>query len=115
MSLPPQLDETLRIHPPIYSIVRKVVADDVVRGFQVRGGTSLYLSPYATHRLPEFWPDPERFGVGHDLVESEPEQGRARERARGAEPRGDGDDAGGTGHGSREERVVGLTPAATRC
>ncbi len=55
------LDETLRIHPPIYSIVRKVVADDVVCGYQVRGGSSLYLSPYATHRLPEFWPDPERF------------------------------------------------------
>jgi len=55
------LDETLRIHPPIYSIVRKVVADDVICGYQVRGGSSLYLSPYATHRLPEFWPDPERF------------------------------------------------------
>ena len=55
------LDETLRLYPPIYSLSRKVVKDDVVCGYQVRGGSSLYLSPYATHRLPELWPEPERF------------------------------------------------------
>jgi cytochrome P450 len=27
----------------------------------VLGGSSLDMSPYVTHRLPEFWPDPERF------------------------------------------------------
>jgi len=70
------LDETLRLYPPIYSLSRKVVADDVVRGYQVRGGSSLYLSPYATHRLPELWPDPERF----DPDRFTPEQVAARPR-----------------------------------
>jgi cytochrome P450 len=55
------LDETLRLFPPIYSLVRKVVADDTVCGYEVLGGSSLYISPYVTHRLAEFWPDPERF------------------------------------------------------
>ncbi|HEX8698954.1 MAG TPA: cytochrome P450, partial [Myxococcaceae bacterium] len=39
------LDETLRLYPPIYSLTRKVVEDDVVCGYRVRGGASLYLSP----------------------------------------------------------------------
>ncbi|MFL5353735.1 cytochrome P450 [Archangium sp.] len=55
------LDEALRLYPPVYSLSRKVVADDTVCGYQVLGGSSVYLSPYVTHRLPEFWPDPERF------------------------------------------------------
>ncbi len=55
------LDESLRLYPPVYSLSRKIVADDVLCGYQVLGGKSLYLSPYVTHRLPEFWPDPERF------------------------------------------------------
>jgi cytochrome P450 len=55
------MDEALRLYPPVYSISRKVVKDDVICGYEVRGGSSLYMSPYVTHRLPEFWPDPERF------------------------------------------------------
>jgi cytochrome P450 len=55
------LDETLRLFPPIYILSRHVVEDDVICGYQVRGGSMLDISPYVTHRLPEFWPEPERF------------------------------------------------------
>ena len=55
------LDETLRLYPPVYSASRLVVEDDTLCGYEVRGGRSLYFSPYVTHRLPEFWPDPEHF------------------------------------------------------
>lgn len=55
------LDETLRLYPPVYVLSRKVLEDDTVCGYQVLGGSSLDMSPYVTHRLPEFWPDPERF------------------------------------------------------
>ncbi|MFY0584100.1 cytochrome P450 [Cystobacter fuscus] len=55
------LDETLRLYPPAYALSRKVVEDDTVCGYQVLGGSSVDMSPYVTHRLPEFWPDPERF------------------------------------------------------
>ncbi len=55
------LDETLRLYPPLYMVSRKVLETDTVCGYQVLGGSSVDMSPYATHRLPEYWPDPERF------------------------------------------------------
>ncbi|PTL76986.1 cytochrome P450 [Vitiosangium sp. GDMCC 1.1324] len=55
------LDETLRLYPPVYILSRKVMEDDTVYGYQVLAGSSLDMSPYVTHRLAEFWPDPERF------------------------------------------------------
>ncbi|MDY7225314.1 cytochrome P450 [Hyalangium rubrum] len=55
------LDESLRLYPPVYVLSRKVVEDDTVYGYQIRGGASLDMSPYVTQRLPEFWPEPERF------------------------------------------------------
>ena len=55
------LDETLRLYPPVYILSRKVLEDDTICGYQILGGSWLDISPYVTHRLPEFWPDPERF------------------------------------------------------
>jgi cytochrome P450 len=55
------IDETLRIYPPVWITNRTAVEDDVLRGHQVARGTTLAVSPYVTHRLPAFWPDPERF------------------------------------------------------
>ncbi|MET0404377.1 MAG: cytochrome P450 [Cystobacter sp.] len=55
------LDETLRLYPPAYILSRKVVEDDVLCGHQILGGSTVDISPYVTHRLPEFWPDPDRF------------------------------------------------------
>jgi cytochrome P450 len=55
------LDETMRLYPPVYVLSRKVVEDDTVCGYQVLGGSTVDISPYVTHRLPEFWPDPGRF------------------------------------------------------
>lgn len=55
------LDETLRLYPPAWMFVRTAVADDEISGYRVPAGMSLFLSPYVTHRLPEFWPEPEVF------------------------------------------------------
>jgi cytochrome P450 len=70
------LDEVLRLYPPVYVLSRKVVENDTVCGYQVLGGSALDLSPYVTHRLPEYWPDPERF----DPDRFTPEQVAARPR-----------------------------------
>ena len=70
------LDEALRLYPPVYILSRRVVEDDTVYGYQVLGGSALDISPYVTHRLPEFWPDPERFDPGRFT----PEQIAARPR-----------------------------------
>lgn len=55
------IKETLRLYPaaPIYA--RDVVADDRMDGVRIPGGTRVIPFPYATHRHPDFWPDPERF------------------------------------------------------
>ncbi len=57
------LDESLRLHPPVWTLGR--IADEpVVLGegaAQVEPGELVLLSPWVTHRLPALWPEPERF------------------------------------------------------
>jgi cytochrome P450 len=55
------LDEALRLRPPVWAMVRFPLADDTVGGFRLPAYTSVVLSPYVTHRHPEFWEEPERF------------------------------------------------------
>ncbi len=53
--------ETLRLHPPLIMLMRKVLKDFTFRGFQVPAGQMLLVSPAAAHRLPTFFRDPDRF------------------------------------------------------
>ena len=60
------IDETMRLYPPAYALSRWCAEDDVIGGFDTPAGAVITLSPYITHRMPEFWPrphefDPERF------------------------------------------------------
>jgi cytochrome P450 len=55
------IDETMRLYPPAWITNRQAVADDQVRGYRIPAGAVMFISPYVTHRLPEFWPDPEAF------------------------------------------------------
>jgi cytochrome P450 len=56
------LSEALRIYPPSWMFVRIPLEDDVLpSGAKVTPATKLYLCPYAAHRNPALWPDPERF------------------------------------------------------
>lgn len=55
------IDETLRLYPPAYAIGRLGVDADEVGGYDVPRQAIITLSPYLTHRHPQFWPDPERF------------------------------------------------------
>ncbi|OLC70572.1 MAG: hypothetical protein AUH78_20590 [Gemmatimonadetes bacterium 13_1_40CM_4_69_8] len=54
------VDETLRLYPTGW-IVRVSRAEDIIGGYQVPASAVVFVSPYLTHRHPEFWPDPERF------------------------------------------------------
>lgn len=71
------LKESMRLFPPtwIYARVARV-ADELPSGARVSPGTMIYLSPYALHRSPRLWPDPERFDPDRFL----PEAVRARPR-----------------------------------
>ncbi len=53
--------ETLRLYTPVPALARKVLEDDEVGGYRIAAGSRVIVSPYATHRHPRFWEDPERF------------------------------------------------------
>jgi cytochrome P450 len=53
--------EVLRLYPAAPFYVRDAVAGDKLAGFDVPAGTAVMLSPYYTHRHPQFWDDPEVF------------------------------------------------------
>jgi sterol 14-demethylase len=56
--------EVLRLHPPLVTLMRRVVQDFEYAGNTFRAGDTLVLSPYVSHRIPELFPDPERFDPG---------------------------------------------------
>jgi cytochrome P450 len=55
------LHETLRLYPPVWITNRTAVEGDVLLGHRIAAGTTIAISPYVVHRLPTYWPDPERF------------------------------------------------------
>ncbi|MGH2538484.1 MAG: cytochrome P450 [Candidatus Promineifilaceae bacterium] len=70
------LDEALRLYPPAYAIARHAAGADEVGGYRVPALAAVTLSPYLTHRLPEFWPEPERFDPGRFRPEQVAERPR---------------------------------------
>jgi len=55
------IKEVLRLYPAAPFYVRDAIGVDQIGGFEVPAGASVMLSPYYTHRHPEFWEDPEAF------------------------------------------------------
>jgi sterol 14-demethylase len=53
--------ETLRLHPPLVTLMRQVMRRFEYKGNTFEPGTTLTISPYVSHRLPEQFPDPELF------------------------------------------------------
>ncbi|MGY0058374.1 cytochrome P450 [Streptomyces sp. LZ34] len=53
--------EAMRLYPPVYMTEHLATSDIELGGYQVPAGTAVFLSPWVTHRRPDFWPDPERF------------------------------------------------------
>ena len=53
--------EAMRLYPPIWIIERRVIEEDVIGGFTLPAGSAVVVSPYAMHRHPGFWKQPEKF------------------------------------------------------
>ncbi len=53
--------ESMRLYPPAYATGRRAEIDDELGGYRIPAGAELAVSPWATHRHPRFWDDPERF------------------------------------------------------
>ena len=55
------IKETLRLHPPLILLMRKVMFDFHYKGFTVPAGKLVGVSPALSNRLPECFPDPDRY------------------------------------------------------
>jgi len=53
--------ETLRLHPPLVTLARAVLKPFSYREHVFEPGHVLMMSPYVSHRVAEYFPDPERF------------------------------------------------------
>ncbi|WP_394822318.1 cytochrome P450 [Pendulispora albinea] len=55
------IKESMRLYPPAWAASRRAIDDDALCGYRVPAGDIVFFSPYATHRHPDFWENPEGF------------------------------------------------------
>ncbi len=55
------IKETLRVHPPLIILMRKVMKDFHFKNITVKAGNLVAVSPAVSNRDPDFFPDPDRF------------------------------------------------------
>ena len=63
--------EALRLYPPAPLLDRVVVEDATIGGYRLPRKTAILVSPYALHRQPHLFPDPERFDPDRFSPEAE--------------------------------------------
>jgi cytochrome P450 len=55
------VQEAMRLYPPAWALSRQSYQEDQIRDRRVPANCIVTISPYLTHRHPQYWPDPERF------------------------------------------------------
>jgi cytochrome P450 len=55
------IQETMRLYPPIWGLIRIAVAEDEIGGVAIKPGDRVTLFAYGAHHNPKFWPNPEDF------------------------------------------------------
>jgi cytochrome P450 len=55
------VQESLRLYPPVWVFEREALAADVIGGYAIPKGTVVAVSPWALHRNPAHWSNPEGF------------------------------------------------------
>lgn len=55
------IKETLRLYPSVPLIARKITEDIPLSKHKLPSGSNVLILPYATHRMPSIYPEPERF------------------------------------------------------
>jgi cytochrome P450 len=63
------VSEVLRLYPPTWSLLRDVIDDDTIGGFHIPAESQILFDVYLTHRLSEYWRDPETFDPERFLPE----------------------------------------------
>jgi cytochrome P450 len=55
------IQETMRLYPPVWSIIRVAAAEDEISGHKVMPGDKIVLCSYIVHHSERYWDDPETF------------------------------------------------------
>lgn len=55
------IKEVLRLYPPAPVYVRDAINDDILDGYTIPAGSAVMMSPFYTHRHPDFWENPLQF------------------------------------------------------
>jgi cytochrome P450 len=79
--------EALRLYPAAPALDRVAVEDVTVGGYRLPRKTMVVVCPYALHRQPHLWPDPERFDPDRFSAEAEASRPRLAWLPFGAGPR----------------------------
>ena len=53
--------EALRLHPPLNAISRRVLQPFAFKDFVIEPGKNVMICPHTSHRLADYFPEPERF------------------------------------------------------
>ena len=61
------IDETMRLYPPAFVIVRRALQADSVAGAEIAAGDIVMISPWVLHRHRRLWNDPYAFDPGRFL------------------------------------------------
>ena len=55
------IQETMRLFPPIWGLIRIAADDDDIAGDKVKAGDKVVILSYIAHHSPKYWTDPEKF------------------------------------------------------
>jgi cytochrome P450 len=55
------IDESMRLYPPAWLLVRRALQDDEIGGFHIPALSYVFVAPWTVHRNPRVWPQPELF------------------------------------------------------
>ena len=55
------IQETMRLYPPIWALIRVAAGDDEIDGHQIHPGDKIVMGVYLAHHSPKYWTEPEEF------------------------------------------------------
>jgi len=64
--------ESMRLYPQPPVLIRRALEDDVLKGYEIKAGSDIFISTWNLHRSPQLWDrpdefDPERFPVDRPM------------------------------------------------
>jgi len=55
------IQEAMRLYPSVWGFSRTSIEQDLIEGYRIPAGSFILLAPFATHRFPGTWENPENF------------------------------------------------------